>query len=122
MKVAITVRGGIIDSDFDTRFGRAQAFCIVEEANGEWEILENPALSAAGGAGVQAAQFLSQKGVEAVVSGSFGPNAFGALTAAGIAMYTAPSAGALTGAQVLTMLQRNDLAEVVEALPFGRAD
>ena len=50
----------------------------------------NPALGATGGAGVQAAQFITEHGASVVVSGAFGPNAFDALAAVGIEMYLAP--------------------------------
>ena len=80
MKLAISISGNTLDSPFDTRFGRASAFCIVDTESDEWEAFENPALSASGGAGVQAAQFIARHGAQAVVSGAFGPNAFDTLS------------------------------------------
>jgi len=56
MKIVITISGNTLDSPFDPRFGRAVAFCLVDTETGAWTVYENPALSASGGAGVQAAK------------------------------------------------------------------
>ena len=53
-------------------------------------------MQAAGGAGVQASQFVAAQGVQVVISGAYGPNAFDTLEAAGIAAYLAPSGGSYT--------------------------
>jgi predicted Fe-Mo cluster-binding NifX family protein len=82
-----------------------------------WTALANPALETTGGAGVQAAQFLADKRVEAVVSGAFGPNAFRVLDAAGIAMYHFDSRG--TCRQVIEAYQSGSLARVTEASGRG---
>lgn len=87
MKVIITTVSQDIDSPPDARFGRGANFLLVDTETLEWEAYPNPAVGASGGAGVQAAQFMADKGVEAVVSGDFGPNAYQALTASGIRMY-----------------------------------
>lgn len=73
------------------RFGRAPAFIIVDMAQGQRQILVNPAQQAQGGAGVQAAEFLVKQGVNVVISGAFGPKAFNVLKAAKIQMYQASS-------------------------------
>lgn len=113
MKIAISVSGNTLDSYFDARFGRAAAFCIVDTETNIWQVLDNPALSASGGAGVQAAQFVAGLGVQAVVSGTFGPNAFDTLDAAGIKMYLAPGDKSYTTAETLEMFKAGEL---------GRAD
>jgi predicted Fe-Mo cluster-binding NifX family protein len=53
----------------------------------EFEAIPNPAMNQAGGAGIQAAQFVVSKGAQAVLTGSLGPNAFGVLQAAGVPGY-----------------------------------
>ena len=87
MKIAISISGNDLDANFDTRFGRAFAFCFVDQDSNEWQVIDNPALSASSGAGVHAAQFVAKQGAQAVISGAFGPNAFDTLAAAEIDMY-----------------------------------
>jgi predicted Fe-Mo cluster-binding NifX family protein len=43
-----------------------------------------------GGAGVQAAQLVVQKGANALITGNLGPNAASALSASGIKVYLVP--------------------------------
>lgn len=89
MKVAITVNAPKMDAAFEPRFGRAAAFVIVDTDTLDWKGHRNPAASARGGAGVQAAEFLTRQGVDAVISGAFGPKAHSALATAGVSMYQA---------------------------------
>jgi predicted Fe-Mo cluster-binding NifX family protein len=53
----------------------------------EFEALENPAMAAGGGAGIQAAQFVIEQGAGAVVTGNVGPNAFSVFRSAGVPVY-----------------------------------
>lgn len=105
MKIVITISGQTLDSPFDPRFGRGAAFCLVDSETGEWSVHANPALSASGGAGVQAAQFVAKLGAQAVISGAFGPNAADTLASAGIKMYLAPAHQQLSAAQVLELFK-----------------
>jgi predicted Fe-Mo cluster-binding NifX family protein len=89
MKLAITVDVPRIEARFERRFGRCAYFLVIDTETRVWESFRNPAADASGGAGTQAAQFLSSQGVETIISGDFGPNAFTALEAAGIQMYSA---------------------------------
>jgi len=89
MKLAITGGTPQFETPLERRFGRCAYFIIVDTETRAWEAFPNPAAEARGGAGTQAAQFLANQGVEAVVSGDFGPNAFTALDAANIQMYSA---------------------------------
>jgi predicted Fe-Mo cluster-binding NifX family protein len=119
MKLAISITGNKLESPFDPRFGRAIAFCLVDSKTGEWRAHENPALSASGGAGVQAAQFIAKLGAQAVVSGAYGPNAFDTLSPAGIEMYLAPTGEALTAADVLALFKTGKLSKVEAATHAG---
>ncbi|MCK4758332.1 MAG: NifB/NifX family molybdenum-iron cluster-binding protein [Thermoplasmata archaeon] len=87
MKVAITSKGMDLEADVDPRFGRCQYFLIVDPDTMNFEGLSNESAMASGGAGPQAAQAISEKGVGAVITGNVGPNAFQALDAAGIKIY-----------------------------------
>jgi predicted Fe-Mo cluster-binding NifX family protein len=119
MKIAISISGKTLASPFDARFGRAATFCIVDAENGEWQVFDNPALSASGGAGVQASQFVAKHGVQAVLSGAFGPNAFETLDAAGIEMYLAPGNQAHTAAEILEMFKAGQLTKATVATHEG---
>ena len=119
MKIAISISGNSIASPFDARFGRTAAFCIVDTETDDWEVFDNPALTASGGAGVQSSQFVAKHGVQAVVSGAFGPNAFDILAAAEIEMYLAPGNEAHTAAEILEMFKAGQLAKAEAATHAG---
>jgi predicted Fe-Mo cluster-binding NifX family protein len=87
MKIVLTTTQPDLDAELDPRFGRCAYLLIVDPHSLEWQAKPNAAVGAAGGAGVQAAQFISTQQAQAVISGDFGPNAFEALQAAGIEMY-----------------------------------
>ena len=89
MKIIITASSDKINQAFNPRFGRADYFILVDSETRAWEALPNPAVTAGGGAGPQAVQFISEKGAEILISGRYGPNAFSALEAAGIKAYIA---------------------------------
>jgi predicted Fe-Mo cluster-binding NifX family protein len=89
MKVIVTAQTKNMDGPIDGRFGRCQFFIKADIDTFEHEAFENPALTASGGAGIQAAQFVAHNDVKAVISGNFGPKAYQTLEAAGIKMYSA---------------------------------
>ncbi|ASJ12757.1 NifB/NifX family molybdenum-iron cluster-binding protein [Thermococcus thioreducens] len=93
MKIAVPTNGGGIDDVVAPVFGRAPAFLIVEvDENGtivSSKVLQNPAASSVGGIGPLAVQALINEGVDAVIVPQVGPNALGALQAAGIRVYQA---------------------------------
>jgi predicted Fe-Mo cluster-binding NifX family protein len=90
MKICITSAGNNLTASVDPRFGRCQYFMFVDSGTMQFEAAGNPAF-AAGGAGIQAAQFVGNKGVEVVLTGDVGPNAFQALQAAGVKIITGVS-------------------------------
>jgi predicted Fe-Mo cluster-binding NifX family protein len=87
MKVAISATGKDLNCQIDPRFGRCQYFVFVDSETMEFEALENEGLMASGGAGVQAAQLVAQKGANALITGNLGPNAASALSASGIKVH-----------------------------------
>ncbi len=88
MKMAITASGNTLASNLDPRFGRASNFIVVDTETDGFTVHDNRQnLNAAQGAGIQAAQNVVALGVQAVVSGNAGPNAFRVLNAAGIDVY-----------------------------------
>ena len=88
MKIAITATGPALDAEIDPRFGRCQYFVIVDPETMQFETIENSSAMAGGGAGVSTAQMIAGKGVEAVLTGNCGPNAYQILSAAGIKVIT----------------------------------
>jgi predicted Fe-Mo cluster-binding NifX family protein len=84
MKVAITVTNSTGSPILEPRFGRAPFFLIIDTESNEMAYIENPATEENHGAGVMAAQTLSDTGVTLVVSGKYGPNGYRALHQMGI--------------------------------------
>jgi predicted Fe-Mo cluster-binding NifX family protein len=107
MKIAVSSQGRDLNSNVDPRFGRASCFIVFDTNDNSHEIVENDQnLNAAQGAGIQAAEIVSRKRVDIVVSGNFGPKAFRALEAAGI---KAALCSAGTVAEAIEMAQNNKL-------------
>lgn len=88
MKICVTSQGDGLDSRVDSRLGRCEYFIFIDTESDEFEAVENPYKEAMGGAGVQAGQFISEKNVDAVITGNAGPNAFRTLKTAGINIIT----------------------------------
>ena len=76
MKIAITANEEKLDSNIDTRFGRCRYFLIVDTNTMSFESISNESAMTSGGAGIQAAQKIINTGIEAVLTGNIGPNAF----------------------------------------------
>ena len=91
MRIAIPTNGGGFNDSVAPVFARAPAFYIADiDENGNVvseKVVQNPASTAGGGAGPMAVQALINEGVEAIVAPQVGPNALGALQAAGIKLY-----------------------------------
>jgi len=87
MLVAFSTVGDSLDSPLSQVFGRCPNYLFVDTESLEFRVCPNRAQMASGGAGIQAAQFIVDQGAEAVVTGNVGPNAWGVLNSAGIAIY-----------------------------------
>ena len=87
-KICITSKGTDLSAEVDPKFGRAQYFLIVDPITKEFEVIENPNIDAAHGAGIQTAQLVSSKNVQAVLTGNCGPNAQRVLQSSGIKVIT----------------------------------
>jgi predicted Fe-Mo cluster-binding NifX family protein len=91
MKIAVSATGPTLDAEVDPRFGRCQYFIIADPETMAFEAIDNASAMAAGGAGISAAQMIAGKGVEAVLTGNCGPNAYQVLSPAGIKVITGVS-------------------------------
>ncbi len=76
MKIAVTSTGPSLDDSVEARFGRCAYFLIIDTDTMQYEAIENPNIALGGGAGIQSAQLMSEKGVTTVLTGNCGPNAF----------------------------------------------
>jgi predicted Fe-Mo cluster-binding NifX family protein len=95
----------------DARFGRAEAFLVVERETGEVvETIDNASVGASHGAGTAAASLMKSAGVNAVISGRYGPRAFDALRALGIETWVAPPG--ITAGEALRLLDEGDLEKM----------
>jgi|CryGeyStandDraft_6_1057127.scaffolds.fasta_scaffold69073_2 predicted Fe-Mo cluster-binding NifX family protein len=88
MKICVSAVANSLDAQLDPRFGRCPYFVIVDLESMQFEAIPNNASGAMGGAGIQAAQTIAGKGVTVLITGNVGPNAFQALSAAGIKIVT----------------------------------
>lgn len=88
MKVAVTSKERKLESNLDERFGRAPYFIIYDLENDTYQCIDNKQnLNSAQGAGIQAAQNITNTKAEALITGNVGPKAFQVLKAAEIDIY-----------------------------------
>jgi predicted Fe-Mo cluster-binding NifX family protein len=116
MKIVVTSNGSTLEARPSPVFGRCPIFLFIDTDTMEFEAVENPATGAPGGAGIQAAQLIADRGAEAVISGNFGPNAYHTLAAAGIDLYTVQGN---TARDAVENFKAGRLSRV--AAPTGRA-
>lgn len=74
-KTVITAVGDDLTCQFDKRFGRAHAFCVIDETSGETVFYKNEHADANHGAGTKAAEKMVELNVKKIISGDFGPKA-----------------------------------------------
>lgn len=85
MKIAVTSKGKDLESEVDPRFGRAAYILLVDTFSLSVDVIDNTEnADALKGAGIQTATLVSDTDARVLLTGFCGPNAFRALTAAGI--------------------------------------
>lgn len=87
MKLCITAAGKELEARVDARFGRAPWFLIVDTDTGTFEAVENTAANQGQGAGISAAQLVTDKSVDAILTGRVGPNSMSVLQKTNIKLF-----------------------------------
>jgi len=106
MKIAVTAEEDKITSPIDLRFGRAKYLIVVDSDTGDFKVHDNSVnLNAVQGAGIKTGQNIANLGVEAVITGNVGPNAFKTLNAAGVKIF---------------LSEKQTVAEAVESFKEGK--
>lgn len=91
MKICVSASSDSLDANVDSRFGRCPYFVVVDSETMEFDVVVNDSGDASHGAGIQAAQTVVNRGVEVVITGNVGPNAFNVLSASGVKVVTGAS-------------------------------
>ena len=113
MRIAITAEGKELSSEIDLRFGRAKFLLVVDTESSDFAVHDNQLnLNAVQGAGIQTGQNIANLGVEAVITGNVGPNAFKTLNAAGVKIFLAEKQ---TVAKAVESFKAGNLKEVDNA-------
>jgi predicted Fe-Mo cluster-binding NifX family protein len=105
VKIVLTADGTGLDAPASPVFGRCAVYVFVDTETMHFETVGNPDSDILRGAGFQAAEFVIERGAQAVMTGNVGPNAFSVLQSAGVPVY-------LSG--------RRTVREAVEAYKTGR--
>ncbi|MHB0980652.1 MAG: NifB/NifX family molybdenum-iron cluster-binding protein [Thermoleophilia bacterium] len=88
MRVAVSALGPSLGDRVDERFGRAAYLLIVDDDRPDCEVVDNGVnRDALQGAGLGAAEVVSEHGATAVITGHLGPKAFTALQLSGVTGY-----------------------------------
>lgn len=90
MRIVVSAQGETLEAAASPVFGRCPNYIFVDTETMVFETVPNPAMAQGGGAGIQAAQFVVNRGAKAVLTGNLGPNAFGVLRAAAVPSYLVP--------------------------------
>ena len=88
MKIAVSSTGPGLADPLDPRLGRCEYLLIVDADTMEFEAIQNENKTRGGGAGIQTARTIAERGATVVLTGNCGPNAHETLTAAGVQVIT----------------------------------
>lgn len=116
MKICISSTGPSENSQVSPVFGRCPYFIIFDESQEKFGVIKNEACQVPRGAGIAAAQKISDLGCQVLITGNIGPNAFYALKSSGIKVF----AGVFgkTVKEVVKDFKEGKLTEV--QIPTGR--
>ena len=108
MRVAITAQGRELSSEIDTRFGRTKWLIVVDTKTSKINAKRNLVDTVASILGIQTAQNIIELGVEAIITGNIGPNAFTVLNTSGIRIFLSQGT---TAEKVLALFKEGKLNE-----------
>lgn len=91
MKIAVSSFGSESVDKVDPRFGRCEYFQIYDTETKEYTAMKNEAKDSPQGAGIAASQEIIDKGINVLVTGKLGPNAYELLNDSDIRLYTSES-------------------------------
>lgn len=115
MRIVISALGDTLDAAVDDRFGRADHLLLIDTTTMAIGSIDNTANQRAlKGAGLGAAEVVSLAGVEAVLTGHLGPNAYRALQAAGIPSY---GVSGMNVRQAVELFEAEELELLTEGEP-----
>lgn len=109
MKIAISSMGRKSSDLMDPRFGRCECFQVYDTERKEYGVLDNESKSSGQGAGIGASQFILDQGVDALVTGKLGPNAFEVLATSDMELYTSES---IAVEEVVALYERGELQKL----------
>ncbi len=88
MLIAIPIKDDRgLESETSPIFGRCPYFMFIDPDTKAYHVEENAAISAPGGAGIQAAQMVVDAHADAIISADLGPKAHAVISAAGITFF-----------------------------------
>ena len=118
MRIVFSAVSGGLDAQVDPRFGRCPYFVIVESDTMDVETISNTSQFTQSGAGIRAAQTVTNTGAKIVLTGNVGPNAYQAVSTAGVQMITGVSG---TVREVVEMFKNGQFRQTATAptAPLG---
>ena len=114
MKIGLSSKGKDLESTLDKRFGRCNYFLIYDIDKNDSKVIENNGLNSEGGAGIAAAQQLIDEGVEVIITGKLGPNAFEIIDKSNIKTFKSDS---ISIQSAIEKYKEEGLVELKEAGP-----
>jgi len=111
MMICVTASDKGLSAEIDPRFGRCRFFIFIDTETMQYRSLANPGVSAAGGAGPQAAQFVADQKVKVVLTGQVGPNALTTLNTLAIKIYEATGG---TVEEAVRQFREGSLKEILD--------
>lgn len=106
MLIAISVNKPELLAELSDMFGRSKYFVLHNSTNNESEFLLNPFSSELGDAGIQSAQFLIERKIDALITKDIGSNSLRLFKSANIKVYNSQK---LTSVEALSYLIKDKL-------------